>query len=65
MQMLTLNTDSMGLLRESNLLRQFFVITLEPEKYFKYIRNRNRRDDFDGLDQLLQNLVNQDTVLCN
>ena len=65
MQMLTLNQESMQLLRDSRLIVQFFKITLEPEKYFKYIRNRNRRDDFDGIDQLLQNLVNQDVALCN
>jgi hypothetical protein len=38
---------------------------MEPEKYFKYIRTRSRRDEYDDIDQAIQSLADQDPVLCN
>jgi hypothetical protein len=65
MQMLMLNQDSMQLLKESQLIKIFYKLSMEPEKYFRYIRNRLRRDDYDGLDHLVQTLANHDSVICN
>jgi hypothetical protein len=54
MHMLTLNQDSMKLLKESELVKMFVKLCLDPRKYFKHARMRVRRDEYDGLDHLIQ-----------
>lgn len=54
MQMLTLNQDSVKLLKESGLVKSFVKLCLDPQKYFKHVRMGVRRDVYHGLDQGVQ-----------
>lgn len=63
MHMLTLNQESMTLLCDCQLIKKFYKISLQPEKYHRFVTGRSRSDY--SLEQMIQTVANSSEELCD